>query len=56
MLKALRKAFVDGPVDNYEKVASAENIPISRLQHKNHTVPYFAKKIAKIDNPSHHNG
>jgi len=46
MLKALWRAFVYGPIDNDEKVASKKNIPDLRLECKNHTL--FETKVIKI--------
>ena len=40
-------AFVDGVIDNDEKVPSSKNIPSSRQSFKNHTL--FKTKTAKID-------
>ena len=42
-------SFVDGVINNNEKVASAKNIITSRPECKNHTL--FLTKMAKIDAP-----
>jgi len=48
MLKALWRAFVDGLVNNDEKVASSKNTPNSTLECKNHDT-LFLTEMAKIN-------